>query len=61
MNIMHNARSKQVTLQPHQILRLPPIMNLMIDPRHVWNVMYYARSKQRQPPTSPNIAPVTNS
>ena len=25
----------RVTLQPHQILRLPRKMNLMIDPRHI--------------------------
>ena len=33
-----------VILQPHQILRLPRKMNLMIDPHHIWNVIYNARS-----------------
>ena len=47
------------TLQPHQILRLPRKMNLMIDPHHIWNVIYNARSNRHQPPTSPNIAPAT--
>ena len=50
-----------VTGQVHQILRLPRKMNLMIDPRHIWNVIYNARSMHRQPPTSPNTAPATKS
>ena len=29
----------KVNLEPHQILRLPRKMNLMIDPRHIWNVI----------------------
>ena len=48
-----------ITLQPHQILRLPRKMNLMIDPHHIWNVIYNARSDRNHPPTSPNIAPAT--
>ena len=28
-----------ITLQPHQILRLPRKMNLMIDPHQIWNVI----------------------
>ena len=47
------------TLQPHQILRLPRKMNLMIDPRHIWNIIYNARSNSQHPPTSPNTAPAT--
>ena len=47
------------TLQPHQILRLPRKMNVMIDPHHIWNVIYNAGSNKHQPPTSPNIAPAT--
>ena len=47
------------TLQPHQILRLPRKMNLMIAPRHIWNVTYNARSNSQHPPTSPNTAPAT--
>ena len=48
-----------VTIQPHQILRLPRKMNLMIDPRLTWNIIYNARSNKSQPPTSPNTAPAT--
>ena len=33
-----------ITLQPHQILRLPRKMNLMIDAQNIWNVIYNARS-----------------
>ena len=47
------------TLQPHQILRLPPNMNLMIDPHHIWNVIYNARSNSQHPPTSLNAALAT--
>ena len=50
----------EVTLQHTQILRLPRKMTLMIDPRHIWNVIYNARSNQGCPPTSPNnTAPAT--
>ena len=48
-----------IALQPHQILRLPRKMTLMIDLRHIWNVIYNARSNRHHPPTSPNIAPAT--
>ena len=48
-----------ITLQPHQIPRLPHKMNLMIDPHHIWNVTYNARSNRHHPPTSPNTAPAT--
>ena len=34
-------------------------MNLMIDPLHIWNVSYNARSNQSHPPTSPKTAPAT--
>ena len=52
---------RKVTLQLQQILRLPRKMNRMIDPRHIWNVIYNARSKHSQPLTSPNTAPATKS
>ena len=48
-----------INLQPHQILRLPRKTTLMIDARHVWNVIYNAGSHRPHPPTSPNTAPVT--
>ena len=48
-----------VILQLHQILRLPRKMNLMIDPRHIWNVIYNARSNKLHTTTSPNTAPAT--
>ena len=50
-------RAARVTLQLHQILRLPRKMNVMIDPHHIWNVIYNARSNRHHPPTSPNTAP----
>ena len=49
----------RVILQLQQILRLPRKMNLMIDPHHIWNVIYNARSNRSHPPTSPNTAPAT--
>ena len=48
-----------ITLQPHQILRLPRKMSLMHDVRHIWNVIYNARSNRHLPPTSPDSAPAT--
>ena len=54
-------RASKVNLQPQQILRLPCKMNPMINPRHAWNIIYNARSKHSQPPTSPNTAPATKS
>ena len=48
-----------ITRQPHQILRLPRKMTLMIDLRHIWNVIYNARSNRHHPPTAPNTAPAT--
>ena len=47
---------QKVTLELHQILRLPHKMTLMIDPRHIWNVIYNVRSNRGYPPTSPNTA-----
>ena len=41
------------------LIRLPCKMNLMIDPPHIWNVIYNARSNRSHPPTSPNPAPAT--
>ena len=51
--------ASKVTLQPHQILRLPRKMNVINDLRHIWNVISNARSKQSHHPTSPNTAPAT--
>ena len=48
-----------VTIQPHQILRLPHRMTRMLDRRHIWNVIYNARSNRCHHPTSPNTAPAT--
>ena len=48
-----------VSLQLHQILHLPRKMTVMIDPRHIWNVIYNARSNRSHNPTSPNTAPAT--
>ena len=48
-----------ITRQPHQILRLPRKMALLIDLRHIWNVIYNAQSNRHHPPTLPNTAPAT--
>ena len=48
-----------VTIQPHQILRLPHRMTRMLDRRHIWNVIYNAQSNRCHHPTSPNTAPAT--
>ena len=53
--------ASKVTLQPHQILRLPRKMNVVDDLRHIWNVISNARSQSSHPPTSPNTAPATKS
>ena len=45
-----------VTLEFHQLWRLPRKMFLMIDPCLTWNVQYNARSNRSHPPTSPNCA-----
>ena len=50
---------QRISLQPHQILRLPRQRSVMIDLHHIWNVIYNARSNRHQPPTSPNTAPAT--
>ena len=52
-------RATGITLQPHQILRLPRKMNLMIDRRRIWNVIYNTQSNRHHPPSSPNTAPAT--
>ena len=51
--------ASKVNLEPQQIPHLPRKMNLMIDPRLIWNVISNAQSKQSQPPTSANTAPAT--
>ena len=43
----------------HQILRLPRKMTVMIDPHHIWNVIYNERSNRNHNPSSPNTAPAT--
>ena len=52
-------RATGITLQLHQILRLPRKMNLMIDPHRIWNVTYNAQSDRHHPPTSTNTALAT--
>ena len=55
--VLHLPRN--VTLEPHQILRLLRKMTRMLDRRHIWNVIYNARSNRCHHPTSPNTAPAT--
>ena len=38
------------------ILRLPRKMKVMIEPAHIWNVIYNARRNRQHPHTSPNTA-----
>ena len=49
----------RVTVQLHQILRLPRKMNVINDPHRIWNIISNARSNESHPPTSPNTAPAT--
>ena len=48
------CHATSLTLQPHQMLRLPRKMRRMIDPRDIWNVIYNARSNRHHLPTSPS-------
>ena len=48
-----------VILQRHEILHLPRKMTVMIDPQHIWNVIYNERSNRNHNPSSPNTAPAT--
>ena len=48
-----------VTIQPHQILRLPRRKTHILNHHHIWNVIYTARSNMCHHPTSPNTAPAT--
>ena len=48
-----------VTIQPHQILRLPRRKTHLLNHHHVWNLIYNARSNRCHHPTSPNTAPAT--
>ena len=48
-----------VTIQPHQILRLPRKMTRLLYRPHIWNVIYNAGSNRCHHPTSPNTAPAT--
>ena len=47
----------EVTLSIHEILSLPRKITRMIDPPHIWNVIYNVRSNRNHPPKSPNTAP----
>ena len=49
----------ELTLQPHQVLCLPRHMTHTSDARHIWNIIYNARSNRTHHPTSPNTAPAT--
>ena len=51
--------SQPLLVQDHQIVRLPRKITLMIDVRHIRNVIYNARSNRCHPPTWPNTAPAT--
>ena len=57
-NLIDSARGNSCPL-PHQILRLSRSKTHMLNPHHIWNLIYSGRSNSSPPPTSPNIAPVT--
>ena len=48
-----------VTIQPHQILRLSRRKTHMLNPHHISNLIYNVRSNRCPPPTSANTAPAT--
>ena len=48
-----------ITIQPHQILRLPRRKTHLLNHHHVWNLIYNAGSNRCHHPTSPNTAPAT--
>ena len=48
-----------VTIQPHQMLRLSRRKTHTLNPHHISNRIYNARSNRCHPPTSPNAAPAT--
>ena len=53
------TKSYTCTRDLHQVLRLPRKVRRMLEPRHIWNVIYNARSNKCHPPNSPNTAPAT--
>ena len=50
---------RKVTLELHQMLRLSRRKTHMLNPHHISNLIYNARSNRCHPPTSPNAAPAT--
>ena len=55
----HCAEQQVSSSNVAKILCLPRRMILMIDPCHIWTVIYNAGSNRCHPPTSPNIVPAT--
>ena len=47
--------------QPHQILRVPRKVTLIIDRCHIWNNIHNARGNRQQLLTSPNSSPAKKS
>ena len=54
---MHGATG--VTLQPQQILRLPRRKIRILNPRHIYNIIYHARSNSYHDRTSYNPQPAS--
>ena len=50
---------RKVTLEFHQMLRLSRRKTHMLNPHHISNLIYNARSNRCPPPTSANTAPAT--
>ena len=60
LELRHVLRLPQkVTLELYQVLHLPRKVTPILDPRHIWKLIYNARSNRCHPPTSPNTAPGT--
>ena len=48
-----------LAIELHQILHLPQKVIGLLNPHHIWSLIYNARSNRCPPPTSPNTAPAT--
>ena len=55
--VLHLPR--KVTLELHHVPRLSRRKTHMLNPPHIWNLIYNARSNRCPPPTSANSAPAT--
>ena len=52
-------RATGIIPQRYEILHLPRKITVMIDPRHIWNVIYNERSNRNHNPSLSKTAPAT--